>query len=81
MRLPERAEPGTNRPEESARPAAIGTDEIARANPCQTPAPGGLAAIVDALRDELAAQRAENAALRKTIEDLTATIAKLAGGR
>ena len=42
-------------------------------------APDALAGVVAQLRDELAAQRAENAALRKTIEALTAALAKLAG--
>lgn len=42
-------------------------------------APDALAGVVGQLREELAAQRAENAALRKTIEALTATLAKLAG--
>ena len=44
-----------------------------------TSAQDALAAIIGQLQNELAAQRAENAALRKTIETLTATLAKLAG--
>ena len=43
-------------------------------------APDALAGVVAQLRDELAAQRQENAQLRKTIENLTAALARLAGG-
>ncbi|MBP5233327.1 MAG: hypothetical protein J6333_07965 [Planctomycetes bacterium] len=41
----------------------------------------GLAGVVASLRDELAAQRAENAKLRETIDNLPALLAKMAGAK